>query len=62
MTCGKTYKVTKEIKLHTKPLRTAVIVQEGVLKKKTEKNYIFDSFRVSKTTIVKFEEIKKEKN
>ena len=57
MTKGKGYEVTKKIKLHTKPLREEEITKEGVFMKETAKSYIFDNFWVSKSTVIKTEEM-----
>ena len=58
MTYGKTYKITKRRKLHTKPLVEAEITNESVFLKETEKSYIFVGFQVRKSTVVKVEEVK----
>ncbi len=58
MTFNKLYRVTKRIKLHTSPLYEADVVQEGRFIKETSKYYVFDSFRVQKTTLMNVEEIK----
>ena len=60
MTCNKNYKVTKKIKLHTKPLVEAEITNEGMFLKETENFYCFDGFRVNKETLVKVEECEAE--
>ena len=57
MTTHNPYKVTKKIKLHTNPLREAEIIKEGVFMKETAKSYIFDDFRVNKSTVIKIEEM-----
>lgn len=57
MTKGKGYEITKKIKLHTKPLREEEIIKEGIFMKETAKTYIFDDFKVSKSTVIKIEEM-----
>ena len=57
MTVSKPYKVTKKIKLHTNPLREEEIIKEGIFMKETAKTYIFDDFRVNKSTVIKIEEM-----
>lgn len=52
MKIGETYKVTKHIKLHTKPLREADVSITGRFVKETESYYYFDWFRVEKNHIV----------
>lgn len=52
MKIGETYKVTKHIKLHTKPLREADVSITGRFVKETESYYCFDWFRVRKANIV----------
>ena len=49
---GKAYEVTKQIKLHTKPLRTARITQAGEYIGETEKRLMFRGFRVRKSNVV----------
>ena len=56
MTRGKEYEVTKRIKLHTKPLVEEEIVKTGLFLKETDKSFIFDDFKVSKSTVIKIEE------
>jgi hypothetical protein len=56
LTAHKPYKVTKKIKLHTKPLREELIVKTGVFVRETTKSYIFDGFRVAKSTVIGIEE------
>ena len=60
MTSNKLYKVTKRIKLHTKPLREALTVQEGIFIRETAANYIFNNFWARKSNVVKIEEIRSE--
>lgn len=52
MKIGETYKVTKHIKLHTKPLCEADVSITGRFVKETESYYYFDRFRVRKANIV----------
>ena len=58
MTAGKKYKITKRIKIHTKPIRTVEIIQTGVFVKETEKYYVFNGFRVRKDVATVIEQIK----
>ena len=51
MVVGKSYSVTKRIKLHTKPLVVADITQVGVFVKETPKQFIFRNFRVYKANV-----------
>lgn len=51
------YEVIKEIKLHTKPLRKAQVIQIGKYKGETEKTYLFEYFRVKKTNVVSIVEV-----
>ena len=46
------YKVTSEIKIHTKPLHTVRFDRTGIFKKETPSYYIFDTFRVRKANVV----------
>ena len=55
MTIGGSYKVTKKIKIHTKPDVVANVVQTGIFLRETEKYYIFDDFRVKKSVVVKIQ-------
>lgn len=55
MTAGNPYKITKEIKLHTKPLRKTEIAKTGVFVRETPKFYIFDKFRVKKKNVKRLE-------
>jgi hypothetical protein len=57
MTCKKDYVVTKKIKIHTSPLVEVEVVQTGKFVKETPKSYVFDSFRVSKDTFVKADDV-----
>lgn len=52
MKIGETYKVTKHIKLHTKPLHETDVSITGRFVKETESYYYFDWFRVRKANIV----------
>jgi hypothetical protein len=57
MTKNKKYEIVKEIELHTKPLRTVNVLQQGVFKRETEKSYIFDEFFCRKKNVVSVTEI-----
>ena len=57
MTIGKTYKITKRIKIHTKPLVMVEVIKTGVFLKETTKSYLFDDFRVGKKVVVNIEEL-----
>ena len=57
MIVGSTYRITKRVKIHTSPLVMADVVKEGVYMKETQKNYIFDTFRVSKDVVIKVEKV-----
>lgn len=57
MSSNKPYRITKEIKIHTKPLNKVQIIREGVFIKETSKSYVFDSFRVNKANVIKIEKI-----
>jgi hypothetical protein len=52
---GKNYRVTKTIKLHTKPLRTVNIVQYGKFVKETMNYLVFGGFKVRKSVISNIE-------
>ncbi len=51
------YKVTSEIKVHTKPLQTIRYDRVGVFKKETPSYYIFDEFKVRKVNVVCIEKV-----
>lgn len=53
---GKQYVVTKQIKLHTNPLRTAQIQMVGTFVKETDNYYVFEAFRVRKANVIKIAE------
>ena len=57
MTQGRKYEITKQIKLHTKPLYVGEIVQKGTFVQETEHHYFFDRFRVRKANIVRIREV-----
>ena len=57
MVSGRKYIVTKRIKLHTKPLRTAVITEQGIFEKETATRYVFDNFSVNKSTVIKIKPV-----
>lgn len=57
MIVGNTYRITKRVKIHTKPTVKVTIVQEGVYIRETPKNYIFDSFWVAKSVVIEVEEL-----
>ena len=58
MTAGKKYKITKRIKIHTKPTYTVEVTQAGVFVKETEKYYVFNDFKVRKDVVTVIEQIK----
>ena len=53
---NKPYRVTKKIKIHTKPLREVEVTQEGLFVKETHRELVFTGFRCRKDCIVKVEE------
>ena len=57
MLSNKPYRITKEIKIHTKPLNKVQIIREGMFIKETSKSYVFDGFRVNKANVIKVEKI-----
>ena len=56
MTSGKTYRITKRIKLHTKPLYEADITLTGRYVRESQNFYIFDTFKVKKANVIKIVE------
>lgn len=46
------YEVMSEIKIHTKPMRKAVVIRSGVFQRETPKEYIFNTFRARKENII----------
>ena len=56
MQAGKIYKVTKRIKLHTKPLYEADITLTGRYVLESQNFYIFDTFKVKKANVIKIVE------
>lgn len=48
---GKRYLIVKELKLHTKPITTACVIQCGEYVGETDKEYIFDTFRARKAVV-----------
>ena len=56
MQAGKIYKVTKRIKLHTKPLYEADITVIGRYVRENEKWYIFDTFKCKKDNVIEIKE------
>ena len=52
MKTGEIYKVTKRIKLHTKPLREADVSMTGRFIRETEYGYVFDWFKVRKANVI----------
>ena len=52
MVAGKTYRVTKGIKVHTKPQREEICLMIGDFKKETKDYFIFDCFRVRKENFI----------
>lgn len=59
MRYGVTYQVTRQIKTHTSPLRLVVYDETGKFVKETSSMFIFDSFRVKKSTIINIKLIDK---
>lgn len=57
MTVNQKYEVIKRIKIHTSPLVEANVIQCGKFVKETDKNYIFDSFRVKKDLVTHISEV-----
>lgn len=57
MTIGNEYKVTKKIKIHTKPLVEVQITLQGIFKCESKAYYIFDSFRARKENIISIERV-----
>lgn len=55
MRYGVTYKVTRQIKTHTSPLRTVTYDEVGRFVKETSNMLVFDTFRVKKSTIISIE-------
>lgn len=56
MQSGKIYRITKRIKLHTKPLYEANVTVIGQCIRESEKCYIFDTFRCKKDNIIEIKE------
>lgn len=57
MISGVCYKITIKMKLHTKPLRELIYEKVGKFVKGTKKCYVFDSFRVRKTSVLNIQEV-----
>ena len=57
MTIHKQYKILATIKTHTKPLSELTYERMGILLKETKCFYIFDKFRVKKSTIINMQEV-----
>ena len=57
MKTNKQYKVTIQIKVHTRPLREIVYEKIGTFLKETNASYIFDSFLVRKANVIKLQEV-----
>lgn len=53
---GKIYRITKRIKLHTKPLYEADITLTGRYVRESQNFYIFDTFKVKKANVIKIVE------
>ena len=53
---GKIYRITKRIKLHTKPLYEADITLTGRYVRESQNFYIFDTFKVKKANAIKIVE------
>lgn len=58
MMIGQMYEVITEIKLHTKPLKTAKLIRTGVFIKETNKTFVFDTFVTHKDTVIEMNEVK----
>lgn len=54
---GKNYRVTKTIKLHTRPLRVANVVQYGKFVRETKLCLVFGGFKVRKSVITNIEAV-----
>ena len=54
---GRVYDITKQIKIHTKPLVEVCITLRGQFIKETDKQLFFDSFKVNKNNVIKVKEI-----
>lgn len=54
---NKRYRVTKRIKIYTKPLVEVTVVQEGVFKRETKKCLCFNDFCVHKSCVLFIEEV-----
>lgn len=57
MEYGKLYRVIKRVKIHTKPLIEADVVQIGKFIKETPKRFVFDEFQVYKANIISATEL-----
>ena len=57
MTKNQEYKLTKRIKLHTSPLYTVEVTQQGLFIKETATSYIFDKFRVRKNNVAEIQAV-----
>jgi hypothetical protein len=57
MEYGKLYRVTKRIKIHTKPLAEVNVVNIGKFLKETPKQIVFSGFRAKKENIVLIEKL-----
>ena len=57
MKANKRYRVTKRIKIHTKPLVEVTVVQEGIFKRETSKSLCFQDFCVHKHCVINIEEV-----
>lgn len=57
MVSGKTYRVIKRVKIHTKPLVEADVVLTGRFLKETPKQFLFNGFRVFKDKIISIESL-----
>lgn len=57
MTIKKRYKILAKIKTHTSPLCELTYEKVGTLIKETNAFYVFDSFRVKKSTVICITEV-----
>jgi hypothetical protein len=57
MEYGKFYRVTKRIKIHTKPLVEVTITNIGKFLKETPTQFVFSGFRAKKDNVILMEEL-----
>ena len=56
MEIGKRYQLTKQIKIHTKPLRVVNVLLVGTFKYDTDSWYCFNEFRAKKSNVIEIKE------